>query len=607
MCGFAFFKVIDGSIDLTAFQKKVMKVLQPRGPDEQNSVKLSDDILMCHSRLAILGIDQSGSQPMTNETGTKYLLFNGEIYNYKTLQSEYYLDCIGNSDTEVLYKLINEIGFSDTLNTLNGMYSICYYDKELNTLSIGRDIAGQKPLYYGTITTHGATIFCVMSDLRCVLPFTLHNRYTINEQGIVNYKNYGFLHPSEAIQQGFSKLISNHTAIIDLDNISVRPSLIKNLNFSKDHTSKSQTELTFENIVRNSVERHLNSDVDVGLFLSGGIDSSLVASFAAELSSKPLTAFTMKSANTSYDESIQTQKFADNLKVDLNVLELPKGDELVNQLRTAILSLDEPLLDASFLPLSILAENAAKTHKVILTGDGGDELFAGYNRHRLRLNPLLKNSAFRRLVRLGALSASYFDRFLSDQYADHLTKLSKALKFVDTKSQYSEILTISNLAHANIFPSIIHQYFDDDMLNLDFQVFLPCQVLQKVDRMTMAHGIETRAPLLDKEVITYAQSLSISEKLMLGSKTPLRNLHAKRFHSGSFLRKKGFTVAKELLIDKAVHSWALPYLKLPIAFGKVTDQIIDKYITDHTSINTDAHFRIILRSLVLSVWMDRYA
>tara|TARA_B100001093_G_C26850657_1_gene1024970 strand:+ start:1297 stop:3285 length:1989 start_codon:yes stop_codon:yes gene_type:complete len=550
--------------DLKMYINKMSSVLSHRGPDDTGSwIDKEQNISLGHKRLSILDLSAAGHQPMISDSNRYIIVFNGEIYNHLMLRKEIdkfsseIINWSGTSDTETLLKCFDIYGVENSINKLIGMFSIAVYDKKNNDITLIRDRLGEKPLYYGIV----AGSFVFGSELKALKQFPNFNN-PIDRFALKKYFQYMYIPAPYSIYKGIFKLEPGHILRLNLNDIKNNVDLVdlrKNIteywnleekikkqsrNEQKNIDDNSITEL--EGILKNSVDTQMISDVPIGAFLSGGIDSSLITSLMQRNSSKPIQTFTIGFEESSFDESEHAKKVANHLGTDHFELFVTSNQakELIPKLP---LIYDEPFADSSQIPTFFVCASAAQKVKVSLSGDGGDELFGGYNRYlwgpRLWKNfswmpficrtfigksiGMVSDSSWKKLE--NSLSYSYRSKSNFSNIGNKAKKLSKALvNSNDINDIYISLISewcSSEDIVLNVEDSQINQFGDplfDKNISKDFSLemmfrdtvsYLPDDILCKVDRAAMANSLETRVPFLDHRVVEYAWNLPIEMKI----------------------------------------------------------------------------------------------
>ena len=552
MCG------ISGIVD---FNKKLGKekifnilknfniILHHRGPNDSD-IWMEDNIGMAHTRLSILDLSQNGRQPMVSKNKNIILSYNGEIYNFEDLKLELTdKNLKSKSDSEVLLEYYSEHGIDKLIEKANGMYAFSIYDKRKNQLILARDKIGKKPLYYFFDNE-----FCIWgSEINIFKNSPVYNKLKINSNAIDNFFKVGYIPNPISIFEQIQKLKPGEIIIIDVktqNKISKRNFFIKKENQLVNNS--------VEETIRDSVKIRTISDVPYGVFLSSGIDSALVASILKDLK-KNVDSFSIGiSNNQTIDESADSKKIAKLLGLNHNELRIDE-DSLINYFPKLAEVYGEPFADTSQIPTLILSEFSKKKISVALSGDGGDELFCGYNRYlyTLRYKKILQ-TIFK--INKNVNFIKYILKFLNllnieTQYKlfSKLNTLENTTSFEDLYSKLvkldnkeMDIFNFKNSDYKNFFLKSDDTFAGDElfeMQNKDIQNYLPDDILTKVDRASMKNSLEVRCPLLDhrlSSVIFFSKNLKIKNNQ---TKIILRNI-LKKYLDINFIskEKKGFAI-----------------------------------------------------------------
>jgi asparagine synthase (glutamine-hydrolysing) len=523
MCGIAGY--IDGrsAPGSEPVLESMIRRLKHRGPDGQGVWKESRgkwSIALGHRRLSIIDVEHGG-QPFASQDGSAQITFNGEIFNFLELAPR--LEAKGvrlrtHSDTEVLVELCRLRGAS-ALGDLNGMFAFGFWDRREETLLLARDRAGIKPLYYASLPDGGIAF---SSELTSVIQHPSLRR-EISLSALTGYFFSDYVHAPESLISGVKKLAPGHFLTWH-DGKITEPKPYWNLSEVTPLTELPSSEVlvdTLEKLLQRAVDRQLIADVPVGVFLSGGIDSSLIAALAQRERRTPLKTFTISFEDKDFDESAYARLVAKHLGTE-HIEEPLKAGALLEHLDRALDCLDEPLADPSLVPTFLLSEVAAAHVKVVLGGDAGDELWSGYptyHAHHLarwyaKVPTWFRRGAIERGVSRLPVNLAYqsFEwkakrfalRWDEDPLRRHLSWMSA------TSLPWLGQLFPSFRGEPPIFQGVASRDFSDLMnalLALDFHTYLPGSVLTKVDRAAMAHGLEVRPPFLDTEVIQWSFSL----------------------------------------------------------------------------------------------------
>jgi asparagine synthase (glutamine-hydrolysing) len=498
--------------------ERMRGVIRHRGPDEQGEYA-DDSATLLHERLSIIDL-RSGHQPLSNEDGRYQIIFNGEIYNYRDLRSQ--LESKGHrfktsSDTEVIVHLYEEEG-ERCPERLAGMFAFAIWDSREKTLFLARDRIGIKPLFYAETGDR----FFFASELKSILASGAVPR-RLDPQGLDLYLTFMYVPAPATMISGVRKLSPGHTLTWRDGRVAVRRywELPSGEAVAHPPRAKALEELTA--LLQDAVKCRLMSEVPLGAYLSGGLDSSLVVGLMSRASSDPINTFSVGFEERGFDERPWSQLVAKRFgtRHEELVVRHHSADELPRIIR----ALDEPVADSAAIPTYFMAEVTKPHVTVVLTGEGADEIFAGYSHYKIllwgdRLSPLGPGPVARALSAMfkslpPARGAEYVGR-LRDRAAAYL-----ALKSVFGEREKTELYAWQELPSPNASPArdLVRRYLKpggpylNQLLRLDMAAWLPDDLLVKVDRMTMAHSVEARVPYLDHRVVEAVMRLPASWKL----------------------------------------------------------------------------------------------
>jgi asparagine synthase (glutamine-hydrolysing) len=528
-----------------------------RGPDGEGTWTGASGgwhVALGHRRLAIVDL-AGGAQPMSTPDGSAHVTYNGELYNFRDLRPA--LERRGHafrteSDTEVLLHHVAS-RWTDGLLDLDGMFAFAFWDAARSRLLLARDRAGIKPLYYAPLPDGGVAF---ASELTALMQHPAVRR-VLGARGLQSYFFSDYVHPPHTILDGVLKMPPGHFATWSEGRLSA-PEPYWRLSFGAVEPPRSTRDAARTTWARlgDSVEAQLMSDVPVGVFLSGGIDSSCVAVLAQQRARRRLKTFSIAFEDPTFDESRFARIVAGQIGSE-HVEERLGAHNLLEVVDLALAGLDEPLADPSYLPTFLLSRLASRHVKVALGGDGGDELFAGYPTYGAHRVARLYGRIPGRRRALHGLVAGLRER---DRHQSLEWKLKRFVLRWDDDPARRHLRWMSNLDVADLsraVPSLAGSLpptlaashplaadWLDAMLALDFTTYLPGSVLTKVDRASMAHGLEVRPPMLGREVVDWAFSLPSSLKLRRGTtKYALKIAAAGHLPSGILHRpKKGFGI-----------------------------------------------------------------
>lgn len=548
--------------------EKMNKALKHRGPDG-DGIYVDENIGIGHTRLSIRELSDLGSQPMLNNDKTIIISFNGEIYNFEKLRDELKYtgsEFRGRSDTEVILKVYEKWGLMG-LKKLEGMFSIAIWDKKKERLVLIRDRLGIKPLFY-RVNNNGLVFGSEIKSIKASSFFDNE----LDNQALSEYAWYGNSFESKTIYKNIKNLPPGNWLIFEKNNLIIEKywELEEWFNLPKFDGSKSDCIEQLNYNLNKSVKRHYSADVPVSLFLSGGVDSSAIAiaSNLLDNENKAYTAvFENNNSKSDYSNSINV---ANALNLNHSLITISENN-LEDAISKLVLTHDEPFGDAANIPLYLMSKEFSKLGKVVIQGDGGDELFSGYNSHSITyysnllanipiINYKFKNSYFKdklsRLNRILKISREK-DNALRMAYLMTMEMPQKSPMNIFTKDRqvFLNQNTDPFLAFKNLNERIKHKEFNEKIVFSELLLQLPSQFLPKVDRSSMANGIESRVPLLDDQFVKFALSIpykwninSFQRKIML--RKCLKNKLPK---SISKAPKSGFGVPYEKWISSKLN------------------------------------------------------
>jgi asparagine synthase (glutamine-hydrolysing) len=483
--------------------KRMCDTIVHRGPDEEGYY-LDDFVSLGMRRLSIIDLT-SGSQPIYNEEGSIVVVYNGEIYNFNELRQELELKghrFVTNTDTEVIVHAYEEYGHR-CLDRFNGMFVIALWDSIRKELFLARDRIGIKPLYYTMID--GKVAFA--SEIKAIIEYEEIKR-TVDEQALADYFVLRYVPAPLTMFKGIQKLEPGSYMVVNGNG--VKRSKYWNLKYNPTHTDEAYFKESILKTLKDSVQKRLIADVPLGVFLSGGVDSSTITAIASNFSSEPIKTFSIGFYGAEYDETPYARNVAEYFGT-AHTEEWVDIDD-ANLLPKLIYHADEPLADPAILPTYLISQVARKRVKVVLSGEGGDEAFAGYDRYysELRAYKTLRYvpTVVKELVfKLGAsFNESVLKRYLL-YFGSRTTQENSyyyRLKLRDNGHLNTEI--VQNCPSNNNALALFHSQEDylNCMLKFDIKYWLPDDLLMKVDKMTMANSLEARVPFLDHNLLQLA-------------------------------------------------------------------------------------------------------
>lgn len=568
--------------ELARLAKAMADSLAHRGPDGDGVwTEPAAGVALGHRRLAIVDLSPTGRQPMVSAGGRYVVTYNGEIYNFRELRAE--LEALGvrftgTSDTEVMLAAMEQWGPDAAVDRLVGMFAIALWDRRDRRLTLVRDRLGIKPLYFGMV---GRTLVFA-SELRA---FARHPAWQpeVDREALSALTRLGYVPAPLSIVRGIGQLRPGHRAVVEASG-EIRQQCYWDVRevavAASSQRGPRPTEET-EALLTQAVACRMVADRPVGAFLSGGIDSSAVVALMQRSSPVPVRTFSIGFADAAYDESGHARRVAQHLGTRHAELVVGEAEALAVVPRLADL-FDEPFADASQIPTFLVAELARRDVVVALSGDGGDEVFAGYNRHRLaaRLGWGLRHVP-RGLRRLAAgvlvrLPPDRWDAVLAAlphaprQVGEKLHKLAAGLAVAGPAALYPRLVTQWPLDEPAVpgaadDPGLLfgedEPRLPDDASRMqlrDMLTYLPGDILTKVDRATMAVALEARVPLLDHRVVQHAWGLPLADKLGQGAtKLALRRVLYRHVPRELVERpKSGFAVPIHTWLRGPLRDWA---------------------------------------------------
>src|SRR3989344_4198911 len=608
MCGIAGYVDFSGRTSPSVIGEMTKKIIY-RGPDSTGEYKSRDNVAALGiRRLRIIDLT-SGDQPIKNEDGSIVVIYNGEIYNYKSLREE--LEKRGHkfktqTDTEVLVHGYEEYG-EDFVPKLNGMFAFALWDEKGHKIFLGRDRVGIKPLYYYV----ASNLLIFGSEPKVVLSHPLYKK-KIDSRALAMYGYLGFLPGDQAMFSGIKKLLPGHT-------LSFKKSGLKITKYFELNSSVEDRGENIDKLLETAVKSQLVSDVPVGVFLSGGLDSSLIAYYVTKF--KKLKSFSIGFKEEGFDEAKYAHSVARKIGTEHYSQEFSPKD-VVDIYEAIIPKLDEPLADASLFPAYKVSKLARQYVTVALSGDGGDELFGGYPTHQAHLyanllkflpNPLLSGV----LEGLPESVVNLFPTSFKDYPKKHLAKIVlKGMKFGDLERQLYWMRTFF-IGENNLFEKPDMSFLSKMVPNLDkfdkrrvgqvvdFYTYLRDDFLVKTDRASMLNSLEVRVPYLDNNVLAWAFSTRKPHISLFKTKLQLRKLLENKLPLVAKRPKKGFGIP--------LKKWLRSELK-DFAYSRITNKKLESYVekekiediwTAHQG-GTENNAGAIWMLVMLSGWLDNW-
>ena len=591
MCGIAgFWSPAGAPRNGSAILTRMTDAIVHRGPDAEGQWSDAEaGLFLGHRRLSILDLSPAGSQPMVSASGRFVITFNGEIYNFQELRTELEKRGVrfrGHSDTEVLVEGMECWGVAGTVRRAAGMFAFGVWDRQERTLTLGRDRIGEKPLYYGW---NGRT-FLFGSELKALRAHP-DSRGDIDRNAVAVFLRHNYIPAPHSIYTHVRKLMPGHVAAVTADGKvtstaywSMSEAVARGASAPFAGT-RDEAAAELRRVLMTTVREQMVSDVPLGAFLSGGVDSSLVVSLMQAQTARPVKTFTIKFDEPQYDESAHARAVADHLGTDHTEMTVTAADAR-DVIPTLPAMYDEPFSDSSQIPTALVSRVARSRVTVSLSGDGGDEFFGGYPRYpqtlalwsRLHVSPPIVRAAAAHALR--AIPVRGWDRVLGGiplspsrravLRGDRIHKLAGILLHDSLEATYRRFVTHwpdpaqlvrgsveaeSALTQADQWPStrdLLHR-----LMYLDSVTYLPDDIFVKVDRASMAVSLETRAPLVDHRVVEFAWTLPSPLTYQAGRGKLLLRRILDSFVPSSIVErpKMGFGIPLEQWLRGPLRAW----------------------------------------------------
>lgn len=632
----------DRSDELEHRCRSMSKALAHRGPDGEGiHIEGEYGLALMHRRLAIVDLSPAGAQPMVSADGRFVICYNGEVYNAEDLRGDPGLSAVawrGHSDTEVILELAARYGVEATIPRLNGMFAIAFWDRQDQTVHLVRDHLGIKPLFY-QVTQQGLVFG---SELKALLAVA-DSRPEIDSAAAASFLRFSYVPAPRTIFKGVHKLMPGTIAGVRLGSRG-GPAIVQKTYWSVADVARRGVEqplslsdaeavTQLEKLLMDAVSRQMTSDVPLGAFLSGGIDSSTVTALMIAARRGPVRTYSIGFDEKGFDEATYAAEVARHLGTDHTTLRARPQDaiELVPQLADAY---DEPFADSSQIPTLLLSKLTRQHVTVALSGDGGDELFAGYNRYRvaeafasrIEVLPLFARRAAAQVLRSIPVSAYDFvaqklpPGLSLPQAGDKAHKVASVLP-LDARRLYERL--VSQIDNPSMFLPGISEIplpdwnggdlaalptLLDKMQYLDTITYLPDDILQKVDRATMSVALEARPPLLDHRVVEYAWRLPRHQKIRDGQSKWLLRQVLDRYvpHALIDRPKMGFGIPLADWLRGPLRGWAEGLLEEGRRSNNLFDHAaVQRLWADHLSNRNNSYG--LWNILMYEAWRQRWA
>ncbi len=622
MCGITGFVTQDNRTthpDAATVLERMCRVITHRGPDDQGTM-VEGGVALGMRRLSIIDL-AGGHQPMSGCDKAIVIVFNGEIYNYRELRRA--LEARGhtfktNSDTEAIIHAYEEHG-ERCVETLRGMFAFALWDRRARKLFVARDRVGKKPLYY-TLTPEGTLVFG--SELKSLLAHP-EVRRELNLDALDAYLSFGYVPDPLAIFRDTHKLPPGHHLTFERGHVSVRSYWDFDFEHDEDRRSEEDYLEELRELLDDAVRVRLVADVPLGAFLSGGVDSSTVVGLMARATDRPVKTFSIGFHEDSYNELKYARLAAKRFGTEHHeFIVTPDICRIVDDL---VWHFDEPFADSSAIPTYMVSKLAREHVKVVLSGDGGDELFAGYTRYMIdrkrrgftRVPEAIRRGVmqpFGRALPQGAWGRNFIHNVALeplDRYIEEVsvfTRLNKrALYTHDFKGHFN-----GNGGAAQLFHEHAARVTSADELNrllyLDSKTYLPGDILTKVDRMSMANSLEVRVPLLDHKLIEFVTRIPASLKMKgLETKHIFKRAVAELVPAEILERpKQGFGVPIERWINQQLHDRVHgTLLDSRTQRGYTETRYVEKLLNEHERGRRD-HSMELWALFILELWHRKF-
>jgi asparagine synthase (glutamine-hydrolysing) len=606
---------------------KMAGTLVHRGPDDGGVwVDDSSKLALSHRRLSIVDLSPQGHQPMTSSCGRYVICLNGEIYNFLQLRKD--IDQAssqkpiwrGHSDTEVVLEAIAHWGLVDALKRFEGMFAFALWDKAEKLLHLARDRFGEKPLFYGVL----GTSFVFASELKAL---RVHPDWcgTLDRSSLAMYFRHGYIPGPYSIHKGIWKLPPGTTLSLSRPDELAQPIPYWSLQDTALHGLKHpftgddrEAIAALDGLLQHSISQQMLADVPLGAFLSGGIDSSLVVALMQERSSRPVKTFTIGFADARYDESGFARQVAQHLGTEHTEL-IVDSRQAIDIIPTLASIYDEPFGDSSQIPTLMVCRLARQSVTVTLSGDGGDELFGGYNHYQWGRKlwqmfgwmPLSMRRTIGRTLQIASIGG-YFGAARIGKLAEVLSLDSPTALHWGLTSHWRETGLVLGASENDecglVSPESWRALpeFEQQMMYLDGTRFLPDDILVKLDRAGMHYSLETRAPLLNHVVAEFAWNLPMHMKIRNGTgKWLLRQVLHKYVPSALVERPKmGFGVPVGDWLRGPLREWGESLINKDLlnSQGYLNAELVHKKWNEHQSKQCD-HLHELWDVLMFQSWL----
>lgn len=548
MCGIAGFYSKSGNWNSEHLNKMTDSIAH-RGPDAAGHFT-SNGFFLGHRRLSIIDLSAAANQPFASASGRYNMVYNGEVFNYKEIAANLNINPRTNSDTEIVIEAFAKLGCK-AFELFNGMFALAIFDKKENSLTIARDQLGKKPLYF----LFDGENFAFASELKALKK--LPGKMTINDRAVTDYLHLGYIPEPHSIYNEIQKFPAGHFGVFSNGKLNAERFWNAGEKIEKTvHSDFQNASESFRHLLEDAVKIRLESDVPFGSFLSGGVDSSIVTAVASKLSNSPLNTFTIGFNDKNHSEASHASEVAKFLGTAHHEYILSEK-ETVPLLESILDVYDEPYADSSAIPTMLVSKMAKQKATMMLSGDGGDELFHGYGAYHWanRLNnPLVRSFRYPISYFLSTRgnrskrAASLFQYKNQDSIQSHIFSQEQYL------FSASEIQKLIGKHFMEFQPAIDFDNLErklkpaEKQALFDIQFYLKDDLLVKVDRASMKYSLEVRNPLLDHRIVEFALNLDSALKISKG------NLKY-------FLKQNLYQYVPEKYFDRPKKGFSIPLVK----------------------------------------------
>jgi len=557
----------------------VLEQLCHRGPDSSGEF-LSDNkkVKLGHTRLSIIDLDTEANQPFHSANGRYLMVYNGELYNYKELANTHSLALKTRSDTEVVIELFDKLGKS-FVNELNGMFALAIYDRKEDITYLFRDRLGIKPLYYHCSESGE---FSFASELPALLE--LIPKPEISQEAAAQFLHRGYIPEPLTIYEGVKKFPSGSMGFYKDGKLSIESywkaeDQIK----SSLHSNETKALKDLEELLRDSVSLRLMSDVPYGTFLSGGADSGLISAIAADISNEKIKTFNVSFEDAVFDESQYASEMANIIGSDHHQIKVTR-ESVLKKIEEGMRLVGEPFADSSIFPTMAVSEFASKHVKMVLSGDGGDELFMGYGAYTWadRLDDPIKWNARKVIASLLRATGKGRNKRASNVFKAPSKKGIQAHIFSQEQNLFSvreiRVITNSDFIDPWKMPTTQRKLTAaEKQAFFDLTNYLKDDLLVKVDRASMRYGLEARVPFLDHRIVEFSLNIDPALKRKNGETKYLVKKMMERYYPDHLIYRKkwGFSIPLEKWL-KETDFWKNNYETYTETFKKVQTAYLNK-------------------------------